>query len=357
MMMQSIPRPAELLERYALVLLGIAIFAFFAVNAGTPQFATSANLKNILSSQAVLGILVIATMVPLIAGHIDLSVGPAAGLCSLLCAGMMSKAGMDLGPAMLVAVLAGVAIGAVNAFLIAGIGINSIVATLGTSSVIGALVLWYSGGTSIVTGLSTHLTDIGKEEFLGLPQPFWILLGVAVVSYYILNQTPFGRYLYSIGSSPRASELVGLPVRRLTFLSFLCSGFLAGFTGILLVAVQGGGNPLLGPTFTLPALAGVFLGATTITPGRYNVIGGIVAIFLLAISVNGLTLLGAEAWVSDMFNGVALLVGVGISVVSGKRRHRGGAVAMPSDRGTEPDDAGAQEVGDSGRFGATAGGA
>jgi ribose transport system permease protein len=90
-----------------------------------------------------------------------------------------------------------------------------------------------------------------------------------------------------------------------------------------LVAIQGGGNPQLGPTYTLPALAGVFLGATTIKPGRYNVLGGIVAIFLVAISVNGLTLLGAEAWVSDMFNGVALLVGVGISVYSGKLRERG----------------------------------
>lgn len=340
--MTSFPRPAELLERYALVVLGIAIFLFFAVNPDTPQFATSANLKNILSSQAVLGILVIATMIPLIAGHIDLSVGPGAGLCSLLCAGMMSKAGMDLGPAIAISVAAGVAIGAVNAALIAGIGINSIVVTLGTSSVIGALVLWYSGGVSIVTGVSTNLTDIGRDQFLGVPQPFWILLVIAAIAYYVLNQTPFGRYLYSVGSSPRAAELVGLPVRQLTCLSFLCSGFLAGLTGVLLVAVQGGGNPLLGPTFTLPALAGVFLGATAITPGRYNVIGGILAIFLVAISVNGLTLLGAEAWVSDMFNGLALLLGVGVSVLSGKRRHRRGP-AMPSDRGLEPEDGDAAE--------------
>jgi ribose transport system permease protein len=88
------------------------------------------------------------------------------------------------------------------------------------------------------------------------------------------------------------------------------------------------------------------------------VIGGIDAIFLLAISVNGLTLLGAEAWVSDMFNGLALLVGVGISVFSGKRRRRGGAVAMPSDRGAEPDDdAAAPDIGDSGRLGPRTGSA
>jgi ribose transport system permease protein len=334
----NIPRPAELLERYALLILGVAIFVFFCLDSATPQFSSSANLNNILASQAALGILVIATMIPLVAGHIDLSVGPAAGLCSLLCAGMMSKAGMPLVPAALIAIAGGIAIGVVNGTLVSGIGINSIVVTLGTSSIIGALVLWYSSGSSIVTGISTNLTDIGKEKILGIPEPFWILLVIIVIAYYVLEQTPFGRYLYSVGSSPRAAELVGLPVRKLTFVSFLCSGGLAGFTGVLLVAVQGSGNPLLGPTFTLPALAGVFLGATAITPGRYNVLGGILAIFLLAISVNGLTLMGAEPFVNELFNGVALLVGVGVSVYSGKRRRLGGGPAMPSEAGMEPTD-------------------
>lgn len=334
----NFPRPAEVLERYALVILGIAIFIFFSLNSATPQFSSAANLNNILASQAALGILVIATMIPLIAGHIDLSVGPAAGLASLICAGMMSKTGLPLVPAMAIAILVGIAIGVVNGTLVAGIGINSIVVTLGTSSIVGALVLWYSGGSSIVSGISTTLTDVGKEKILGIPEPFWILLAIVLIAFYVLEQTPFGRYLYSVGSSPRAAELVGLPVRKLTFISFLCSGGLAGFTGVLLLAVQGSGNPLLGPTFTLPALAGVFLGATAITPGRYNVFGGILAIFLLAISVNGLTLLGAEPFVNELFNGVALLVGVGVSVYSGKRRRLGGGPAMPSEPGIEPHD-------------------
>jgi ribose transport system permease protein len=318
--MKHLPSPADLLERYALLLLGIAIFLFFTIDPSTPQFATTLNLKNILSAQSPLGILVIATMIPLVAGHIDLSVGPSAGLCSLICAGMMSKTGLPLVPAIFITIGAGLAIGLVNGILVAGIGINSIVTTLGTSSIIGALVLWYSKGTSIVTDISPHLTSVGHSKFLGLPQPFWILLVVAVLAYYLLEQTPLGRYLYSAGSSAKAAELVGIPVNRLSVFSFLAAGFLAAIAGVLLVAVQGGGNPQLGPSFTLPALAGVFLGATAITPGRYNVLGGMLAIYFLAISVNGLTLLGAEAWVSNMFNGVALLVGVGISVYSGKRR-------------------------------------
>jgi ribose transport system permease protein len=322
-------KPSELLERYALLLLLVAIFIFFTVDPSTPQFSTAANLKNILSSQAALGILVIASMLPLIAGHIDLSVGPAAGLCSLLCAGMMSKSGLPLLPAMAVAVAAGVTIGLVNGLLVAWVGINSIVATLGTSSIVGALVVWYSGGVSIVTGISSKLTDIGSGDWFGLPKAFWFLVVVVLVAAYVLEQRPIGRHLYAAGSSPRAAELVGLPVRRLTILSFLAAGTLAGLTGVLLVGIQGSANPQLGPSFTLPAIAAVFLGATSISPGRYNVAGGMVAIFLLAISVNGLTLLGAADWVSDMFNGVALLIGVGISVYSGRRRASGTSDAAP----------------------------
>lgn len=332
-MMKRLPSATDLVERYALIVLGIAIFVFFAVNPNTPQFDTSANIKNILSGQATLGVLVIATMIPLVAGHIDLSVGPSAGLTSLVCAGMMSRTGLDLIPAIAVALAVGLIVGVVNGTLVAGLGINSIVTTLGTSSIIGATVLWYSKGVSIVTDVSTNLTSIGSDKILGIPDPFWILLIIAAIAYYVLEQTPLGRYLYAIGSSPRSAELVGIPVRRLTFASFLGSGLLGAIGGVMLVAVQGSGNPLLGQSFTLPALAGVFLGATTIYPGRYNVLGGIFAIFFLAISVNGLTLLGAEAWVSDMFNGVALLVGVGISVYSGKRRSLGKGRGAPAEGG------------------------
>lgn len=321
--MRSLPSPAALLERYALVLLAVGVFAFFALNPETPQFDSGANLKNIVASQSVLGILAIATLIPLVAAHIDLSVAPAAGLTSLICAGMMATSGATLPIAVLVALAVGLAIGVTNGVLVTRVGINSIVATLGTSSIIAALVIWYSDGVAIVSGISPTLTDVGVGDWLGLPKPFWFLAAVALAAYYVLDHTPVGRYLYSAGSNARAAGLVGIRVPRLGFASFVASGGLAAVAGVLLVAVQGGGNPQVGVNYTLPALAAVFLGATTIRPGQYNVPGAMVAILLLAFSVNGLTLLGAEPWVSDMFTGVALLAGVAISVHSGRRRSGG----------------------------------
>ena len=338
--MKVFSNPADFFERFGLVVLGVLIFLFFTLDPNTSQFASSANLKNILSNESLLGIIVVATVIPLVAGHIDLSVGPASALSSVLCAGMMGKAGWPLVPAMLVGIGAGVAVGVVNGVLIARVGINSIITTLGTSSIIGALILWYTAGESIVTGLSPKLTDIGSGQWLGLPKPCWFLIVIAAIVWYVLEHLPIGRYLYSVGSNPRAAELVGLRVHRMTQLSFLASGALAGIGGLLLVAIQGGGNPQLGPNYTLPALAAVFLGATAIKPGRYNVLGAIVAILLLAIAVNGLTLLGADPWVNDMFNGLALLVGVGVSVYSGRRRQSqpGQPIAGSSDGVATSDD-------------------
>lgn len=318
--MKSLPRPAEIFERYGLVILLGAVVVFFALNANTPQFDSSANIDNILANESLLGIVVIATVIPLVAGQIDLSVGPAAGLSSLLCAGMMSKSGLPLVPAASVGIATGLVIGLVNGLLVAKAHINSIVTTLGTSSIIGAMVLAYSGGVSIVSDISPRLTDLGAGEWLGLPRPFFFLLATALIVWYVLEHTPPGKNLYAAGSSPRAAELVGLGVPRLVLGSFVAAGAIAGAAGVLLVAVQGAGNPEIGTNFTLPAIAAAFLGATAIRPGRYNVGGSVTAVFFLAISVNGLTLWGAASWVSDVFNGVALIVGVGIAVYSGRRR-------------------------------------
>jgi ribose transport system permease protein len=315
-------RPLEILERYALLILLIGACVFFSVNSATPAFHDSTNISNVLSNESVLGILAIATVIPLVANQIDLSVGPTAGLASLLCSGMMAKSGLPLSVAALIAIATGILVGMTNGFLVAKVGINSIVTTLGTSSIVGAAVVWYSKGLSIVSGISPNLLHFGTDKWLGIPKPFFALLLVAIICWYLLQHTPVGRYLYAVGSSPRAAELVGLNVPRLIFGSFVASGLIAGACGILLVATQAGGNPQIGATFTLPAVAAAFLGATAFMPGRYNVWGTFTAVFFLAVCVNGLSLWGVESWVSELFNGIALIAAVGITVVTSKRRTR-----------------------------------
>jgi ribose transport system permease protein len=336
--MKSLPRPAELVERYALLMLLAIVFVFFAVNPSTPEFASTLNIQNILSNESLLGIIAIATVIPLVANQIDLSAGPVAGLGSLLCAGMMSKSGWPLAPSILVAVGVGFVVGLVNGILVAKVGINSIVTTLGTSSIVGAIIVWYSKGVSISTGLSSTLLSVGVGDWLGVRRLFFFLVAIALIAWYVLEHTPVGRHLYSVGASPRAAELVGLSVPKLIIGSFVASGVIAGAAGVLAVAVQGAANPQIGSNFTLPAVAAAFLGATAIKPGRYNIWGTFTAVFFLAFAVNGLTLWGAEAWISDLFNGTALILAVGIGAVSGRRRRTRPAAAAPPDA-AEPLDA------------------
>lgn len=326
-------RVVDILERYGLLFLLAAMTIFFTLNPETPQFSTSANITNILGLEAVLGIVAIATVIPLITGHFDLSVGPVAGLSSLLVAGLMAESSTPLMFAIAAGVGSGFMVGTVNGFIVARLGINSIVATLGMTAIVGGLVLLYSGGQTFSSGISQSLLDFGTGTWLGLPRSFVVLALVALTAWYLLEHTPVGRSLYAVGASPRAAELVGLRVTNMVHASFIASGVIAGFAGVILVAVQGSANAQIGPGLLLPAITAVFLGATTIRPGHYNVAGTIIAVFFLAFTVNGLTLLGVAIWVEDVFNGVALLTAVTIATFSTRIRDRMAPVWKDSSAG------------------------
>lgn len=315
----------ELGEKYGLVVLLGVVVAFFSLWGKTSDvFPTSGNLDNIVGNQSVLAIAALAAIIPLIAGQFDLSVGAVVGLSSVVCAKLLSETGLPLGVCGVAAVVTGATVGAVNGMLVAGIGINSLITTLGMSTVLGGLAAWVTDSQPIVSGIPQGLNDFGSGKWLGLPNTLFVLAAAAIVVWYLLDHTPFGRYLHSVGSSREAARLVGLRVDRIVLRSFVLSGAIAGAAGVLQLARSGAGDPQIGVNFTLPAIAAAFLGATAIKPGRFNVMGTLVAIFFLAASVSGLIIAGANTYVSDLFNGSALIVGVAISTLIARQRLRGG---------------------------------
>jgi ribose transport system permease protein len=309
-------------ERYALVMLFAAMMLFFSFWSKTSStFPTGANIRNVLGNQAAIGILSVAIVIPLVCGEFDFSVGPIAGISQALTAGFMSRLGAPLLVAVLVAIAIGAAIGLSNGTTIARIGVNSLIVTLGVSAVLAGVVQWYTKGQSIISGISKPLVNLGSGEWLGIPRTLYFLAVVALLVHYLLEHTPYGRYLHSIGSNREAARLVGLRVERLVLLSLVLSGTLAAFAGVLLVARNGGASPQVGTlSDTLQALSAAFLGTTTIKPGRFNVLGTLVAIFFLAFSVTGLSLAGVANWINDVFNGAALFVAVLVSTIIGRRR-------------------------------------
>jgi ribose transport system permease protein len=311
-------------QSYALVVAFVAVMLFFSLWSETSStFPTAANIKNVLGNQAVIGILALAIMFPLVCGEFDFSVGPVAGLSQVLTAGFMARLGVPLVPAIVVGIAVGAFAGIVNGTTVGRVGVNSLIVTLGISTVIAGIVSWYTNGQSIITGISGDLVDLGSGNLWGLPRTVYVLAIVAAFVYYVLEHTPFGRYLYSIGSNPDAARLVGLPVGRLVALAFVLSATLSGLAGVLLVARNGSASPQVGTVSdSLQALAAAFLGATTIKPGRFNVPGTLIAIFFLAFMVTGLSLAGVASWVNDVFNGAALFLAVLISTLVGRSRSR-----------------------------------
>jgi len=310
------------IERFALPTVFVAVLVFFSFWGKTGSvFRQGANFRDVAGSQGYLGILVLASIIPLVCGEFDFSVGQVAGFTSVATASAMSRFHLNLGTALIVGVAFGALVGLNNGNAVARIGVNSLIVTLGTSGILLGLVDWYTHGQSISRGISTTLLNFGSNNWLGVPQVFYLLVLVALVVYYLLEHTPYGRYLTSIGSNAQAARLVGLNVKRLKMSAFVLSGALAGLAGVLLVARNGAANPGAGTVVdTLTALAAVFLGATAIKPGRFNVLGSMIAIYFIAFTVTGLQIAGVQSWINNVFNGAALFVAVVVSTVIGRKR-------------------------------------
>jgi ribose transport system permease protein len=312
-------RWAGLAERFGLLALFVALMVVFSLT--TTNFFTLSNLRVVLGSQGDLAILAIAALAPLVAGQFDLSVGANMGTCAIVVATMMSRYHAPLAVAVIVTLAFGVAVGAVNGLFVARLGVNSFIVTLAMATVLQGLVQWYTGGSTILTGISQHLVNAATGNMWGIPRGLLWLVPVAVIAWYGLEHTPYGRYLASLGSNPSAARLVGLPVRRLVLSTFLLSGGLSALAGILLVAQAGDADPqgALG-ALLLPALAAAFLGASAFRPGRFNVAGTMLAVYFVAFSVSGLEFWGAASWIEQLFDGVALAGAVTVSTLLGRRR-------------------------------------
>ncbi|MGJ9423605.1 ABC transporter permease [Aeromicrobium sp. CF3.5] len=315
------PDLAVLAEKYALVAMFVVLCIVFSTLASTAEtFPTSANIKNVLGSESVIAIAALALILPLTCGQFDLSVGAIIGLSSIVSASAVATHGLPVIVAALLGILAGSIVGAFNGWLVAYRGVNTLIATLGTSTLLAGLISLYTDNQIISTGIPESLTNLGSGDLLGVPRPVYAVIVVSLVVYYLLRHTPYGRYLSSVGASQASARLVGLDVRRMISSSFVLSGALSGVAGVLLLARAGTANPQVGPGFTLAALSAAFLGATAIRPGTFNVPGTLLGVLFVAISVNGLVLAGAADWVESTFNGAALLIAVTVAAAISRRR-------------------------------------
>jgi ribose transport system permease protein len=305
------------LWRFSIPILLVIVLA--GASALRPQtFPTLSNITAILSLQSLVLILALAGALLIIVGEFDISIANNAALVAALTVGLQVTQHLPWGVAVLVGLVTGVTVGAVNAVLVVGFKVSAFVATLGMYTVLQGMWTLYLNDqvVSPINPLPKAFTNIGRSAVWGLEVPFFIAMTLAIIGFVVLRWLPAGRRMYAVGGNRRAASFAGIRTGRTVVAAFLVAGLLAGIAGVLLGAQYGNASPGAGSELLFPAFAGVFLGATTITPGRYNVLGIVLSIYTLAFLIAGFQQLGgiwSETWVGPTFNGVAVIVAVSLS--------------------------------------------
>lgn len=309
---------ADLLNRYGLVLVFGVVIVFFSLMR-SETYPTLTNFQTITSTQAVVALLALAAMMPLIVGQFDVSIGFQLGLSQTLTAGLIINDGWSVGLAVLVAVAACCVVGLINGLLVTRLQLPSFIATLGVGTVVLGLTQLYGNDETITGILPTWFTDLGRNNVADIPLPFIYVVVVAAVLWIAFEFTAWGRECLATGGNPKAALLAGIRTDRLTLQCFVAAGLLSGLAGVLSVMILGASAPTVGLGELLPAFAAAFLGATAIRPGRFNAIGTVLAVYLLAAGITGLQMLGAQFYVQQLFNGGALLIALTLSALAARR--------------------------------------
>lgn len=325
---------------------GLYLWALFIIvfSIWTPLFPTMATVHTVASGQAVTGMLALAALVPLIAGAYDLSIGSTSNLAAILCVNLQSNHHVPMAPAVVISILVGTGIGLVNGFIVVKLKVNSFIATLGMGSIALALLTMVSGNIQPNPPASPTWSKLTQASVGGFQIAFIYLVVIAFAIWWFLDHLPAGRRLFAIGANSDAARLSGVNVGAWTWISLVISGTLAALAGTVFASLFG---PSLsfGQGLLLPAFAAAFLGSTQLKRGRFNVWGTMIAIYVLATGVQGFQLVTGVQWLSDMFNGAALIVAVAFAVwrqdaIGGRRRRRG----RPADH---DDGVGSRTVGES----------
>jgi simple sugar transport system permease protein len=315
----SVDSLGRALRRYAIFLILAALIAFF--NFEEPAFLRVNNLFSVLQSVAVVALLGIGVTVTLAVDGFDLSVGSIAAFTLMLSSYAMVVLQLGAAATVALALGAGAAIGLANGLLIVGLRIPDLLATLGMMFLLAGLQLIPSAGRSITTGLilpdgstaqgafDSAFLAIGRSHLWGFaPLPVVIVAALALVFWFFMERTRWGRVFYAVGGNETAAYLAGAPVRRYRVAAYVISGALAALGGVFVAARVGRGDVFAGSSLLLDSVAASLIGFAVFDQRRANVIGAVTGAVFVGIVLNGLTMLNVPYYTQDFVKG-AVLVG------------------------------------------------
>jgi ribose transport system permease protein len=321
-------RPFDLmgfLSRYGTIVSLVLLIVVFSL--GRPEvFPSVRNMLNILNQVSILGIIAIGLTVCMVVGLFDLSIGAMATFGGYFAARFLAE--LDLNSAwVVIAVIAVVLllamlVGMLNGLLISRLGISPIIETLAMSFIVTGLILGVSGSRTVnPSEIPMAFQIIGQGKLLGIPNPVFILAATAFVLWLFLEHTQSGRNMYAIGGNKEAARLSGISFTKYALMAMAIGAACAALGGMVAGANLGSGRPQgVGETYLLNAFVAVFIGASTLKPGKFHVIGTCVGVLLIGVINNGLSTLGVPSfWQYIVQGGILILALISASVNSVRR--------------------------------------
>jgi simple sugar transport system permease protein len=326
------PVMQDLLVKYGFIAVTIGLFVWFAATEET--FRQPSTLFSMLKFTSVVAIVGLGVTFTMVVGGLDLSVGSVAGLAVTLAAMSMviyNLTGLFSG---LTVLLAGVVVGAINAFLIVWLKIPDLLATLGMMFIIMGIKLWPVDGQSVSSKMILRDGTVapGKftEGFLAIdrmmigpvPLPVVIWLVLTIAAWYLLTRTKYGRIMYAVGANPEAAKLAGIRVEWYRFAAYVISGLLASIGGLILASRIGQGDISAGNSLLLDAVAVALVGTSVLGFGKPNAWGTALGALLIGIVITGLTIKGFPYYTQDVSKGVVLVLALIFSFTLSRKKAR-----------------------------------
>jgi ribose transport system permease protein len=305
-------------SQYALYIL-IALLLVATVTRGT-VFWSGTNITNLLLQMSIIGVVVMAELIVVLTGGIDISVGSALGLAAVVAAGLFG--GPSVWLALVVAIVVGGIVGAVNGWLVAFRGLEPFIVTLGMLALARGLVYAYGNGIPINPESAPSFARLGQTTFLGIPVLAIIWLAVVALIAFLLYRTVWGRRVYAIGSNVNAARSSGIPVKTTLWSVYILAGLLVGLGGWIFLARFASGTSTAGNLLELEAIAAVVIGGARLAGGYGKVFGAVVGTIIFAVIANLLSLLNVSTFLQDAFRGALILVAVTLATVQFARRRK-----------------------------------
>ena len=261
----------------------------------TDRFLSPLNLTNILVQSSIMAVIAIGMTFVIIGGGFDLSIGSTVALAGCIAAMMIVKFGVAVG--VLAGIAAGGAVGLANGVIIAKLGVNPFITTLGTMVLVRGVVYLITGGAPVGDeGLPAAFIAFGSARFLGIHYLVWVPAFLLLVLSVVLQATPYGRRVYATGGNREAAYLSGVPVERIIASTYAWCGVLAGVAGVMLAARLQSGQPTAGEFYELTAIAAVILGGASLQGGEGTLYKSIIGVFIMVVLGNSLNLLNVDSY-------------------------------------------------------------